>query len=571
MKYIIEKLNIILIIFFFTGCVINTPYLSMVQKQKKIREPSFTSDRRYYYFTQAQLQSIRGNLDAAVDYLQQAIICDNESIFLKKELLLLYLRMNKANKGLEVVKGILQQEPDNVAALILLGKLNYDMGNLENAINAYSRVIEIDAEQEDIYLFLGNIYLKKGEITKAETLYKKLAEKFPESYAGHFFLGKIYADKGNLSKAKKEFQRTLEIEPELEIPQFELAKIFIQTGEKKKAINTYKNILEKQPDNSRALTELAYYYHRINRKKNAEELFIKLGKKSIKDISVIKTVSSIFFSEKNYNGACTVYEGMLKGAPNSDSIHYSAGLSYDLNKKYKKALLHYNKVKHESDFYEKTVFNIAFIHGKLGEIDRAIAILKKNLKEFPDSIPTILYLSSFYNEAGEFDKSVTLLKQSVEINPDYAELHFRLGLAYDKLGLKNDCIKAMQSVVRLNPQHAEGLNYLGYTYADMGENLDKAEELVKKALKLRPDDGYIMDSLGWVYFKKKIYEKALEYLIKAAELIPDDPTIQEHLGDAYSQTGDKKKALEAYKNSLLKINDNESDIQQKILNLQNNM
>ncbi len=569
MKYIIKTLNILLIIFFFTGCAINKQYLSVDHKQ--IRKPSFTSDRKYYYFIQARLQSIKGNPDAAVNYLQKAITCDNESIFLKKELLLLYLNMNKTDKGLEVVKEILHQEPDNVAVLILLGKLNYDMGNLENTINVYSRVIEIDPGQEDIYLFLGNIYLKQGEVAKAETLYKKLGENFPEAYAGHFFLGKIYADKGDFNKAKKEFQRTLELEPELEIPQFELAKIFIQTGEKKKAIKIYKSILEKQPDNLKALIELAYYYHIINRKKNAEKLFIKLGKKSIKDIAVIKMVSRIYLAKEDYNAASTVYEGMLKGAPDSDSIHYSAGLSYDLNKNYKKALLHYNKVKHGSEFYEKTVFNIAFIHAKCGKTDRTIATLEKNLKDFPDSVPTILYLNYFYYEAGEFNKSVTLLKQGIKINPDYSELHFQLGVIYDKLGLKNDCLKAMQTVIKINPQHVEGLNYLGYTYADMGESLDKAEELVTKALNLRPNDGYIIDSLGWVYYKKKKYKKALKYLIKAAELIPDDPTVQDHLGDAYFQNGDKKKAIEAYKNSLFKKNGNKSDIQEKILKLQNNM
>jgi Tfp pilus assembly protein PilF len=96
------------------------------------------------------------------------------------------------------------------------------------------------------------------------------------------------------------------------------------------------------------------------------------------------------------------------------------------------------------------------------------------------------------------------------------------------------------------------LNYLGYTYADLGQNLDEAERLIKEALKYKPNDGYITDSLGWVYYKKGEFEKAIKYLTRAIELVPDDPIMLEHLGDAYLKVNDKANALKFYQKSLQK-------------------
>jgi Flp pilus assembly protein TadD len=108
----------------------------------------------------------------------------------------------------------------------------------------------------------------------------------------------------------------------------------------------------------------------------------------------------------------------------------------------------------------------------------------------------------------------------------------------------------MKMVIQLSPDDAEALNYLGYTYADLGINLDEAETLIQTALQLKPNDGYITDSLAWVYFKRGNYTEALQLLQKAIKLVPDDPIILEHLGDVYQKLDRKEKAINYYKRSL---------------------
>ena len=186
------------------------------------------------------------------------------------------------------------------------------------------------------------------------------------------------------------------------------------------------------------------------------------------------------------------------------------------------------------------------------------------IKKVPDNPEFMNYLGSFYEDVEEFGHAEKALKQGIEIDSKNIDLHFRLGVVYDKWGKKDSSIKEMKAVIRLDPKNADALNYLGYTYADLGRNLDEAENLIKEALQYKPDDGYITDSLGWVYFKKGLYKKALKLLKKAVELIPDDPIILEHLGDAYLKINDKKNALKFYERSLKQKKEDKEELEKKI-------
>jgi len=138
----------------------------------------------------------------------------------------------------------------------------------------------------------------------------------------------------------------------------------------------------------------------------------------------------------------------------------------------------------------------------------------------------------------------------LEENKENMDLLFQLGAIYDKMGNFEKMIVQMKEVLRLDPNHADALNYLGYSYADRGIHLDEALKLIQKAMTLKPNMGYITDSLGWVYFKLGDYEKARIELEKANQLTPDDPIVTEHLGDSYYKLHRIEKAVEFYEKAL---------------------
>ena len=102
----------------------------------------------------------------------------------------------------------------------------------------------------------------------------------------------------------------------------------------------------------------------------------------------------------------------------------------------------------------------------------------------------------------------------------------------------------------MKPEQPYVLNYLGYSWIDQGLYLDRAQAMIIKAASLRPNDGYVIDSLGWGYYKLGKYKKAVLELERATELRPQDPVINDHLGDAYWRVGRKREAKFQWNRSL---------------------
>lgn len=114
-----------------------------------------------------------------------------------------------------------------------------------------------------------------------------------------------------------------------------------------------------------------------------------------------------------------------------------------------------------------------------------------------------------------------------------ATLDRNLAITYEQLGSDDKAEERFLAALTVNPDDAFTLNYLGYWWADEGRNLDEAIKLIEKAVELRPESGYFVDSLGWVHYKLGNYPVAVELLEKATTLEPADPVIFDHLGDAY--------------------------------------
>ena len=129
-------------------------------------------------------------------------------------------------------------------------------------------------------------------------------------------------------------------------------------------------------------------------------------------------------------------------------------------------------------------------------------------------------------------------------------LHFNLGTTFDKLERFKDVVHSMETVLKLDSEHADALNYLGYSYADRGINKEEALELTRRAVSLKPDNGYYVDSLGWAFFKLGRLEEALKEIQRAAFLVGDDPVIYEHLGEIYVKQNLPDQAKQAWVRSL---------------------
>jgi len=554
-----------------TGAVLDRPPESgeseVVSESAVVTE--IPSENAYYYYTESQIQKRRGNFDAAATLMKQAIDKDPDSLFLHRELAKLYLQKKDNVRALAVVEQILNRAPEDVEALIIYGQIQLTQKNLQAAKAAYEKVIGIDPNRERIYLILGGIYREEQDLERALDIYTQLVEHYPQSYAGHYYIGKILFAKGNTEAAERELKKTIELAPDLEEPRFELIRIYESRGNQKESIRLYREILGNDPDNIRAGMALAVLHYRGGRTDEGDALLSSIGRRSMSDRRILSAIVKVYLDPGDYEGAVMILDGMAKGAPDNPGIHFLSGVAYDGLDQSEEAIAAFLKVPADSKFYENAVVHIAFLYQKLERVDDGIEFLQGVIRTVPDNPEFHLHLGTFYESVENYARAEDILRKGLSLDPENPRLHFRMGVVYDKWGRKEDSIQAMKTVIRLDPKHANALNYLGYTYADLGKNLDEAERLIKEALKHKPDDGYITDSLGWVYYKKGRYEEALKYLERAASIVPDDPIILEHVGDVHLKLSNKEKALEFYRRSLeIREKDREA-VEEKIKGITN--
>ena len=180
---------------------------------------------------------------------------------------------------------------------------------------------------------------------------------------------------------------------------------------------------------------------------------------------------------------------------------------------------------------------IAELLEKNNKPDAAIRVLKKLVSETKNIEAQIqigdIYrrLDDFSNALKEYNIAASMVGEPIP--ETHWELLYARGMTYERLKKWDKAEADLKAALSYEPDHPYILNYLGYSWADQGINLSKAAEMIERAVQLQPQDGYIVDSLGWVYFRMKDYGRAVKYLERAVELMPYDPTINDHLGDAY--------------------------------------
>ncbi|HSQ21089.1 MAG TPA: tetratricopeptide repeat protein, partial [Blastocatellia bacterium] len=235
-----------------------------------------------------------------------------------------------------------------------------------------------------------------------------------------------------------------------------------------------------------------------------------------------------------------------------------------------KALEEFERIPEKSELFVDARIQVANIHDRRGQTQKAIEVLQLALRQKNDRKEIYAFLSSLYRKLKDYPKAIQAIERVIALDPKNDQAHFQLGALYDENKNKDKSIASMKKAIELNPQNAPALNYLGYTWAEMGVQLDEAESLILRALKIEPNDGFYIDSLGWVYYQKGDYPRALEQLERAVEITVDDPAIIEHLADAYEKIGKPDRALTRYREALKlsKENDQTKRIREKIQRLE---
>ena len=210
---------------------------------------------------------------------------------------------------------------------------------------------------------------------------------------------------------------------------------------------------------------------------------------------------------------------------------------YESLKKPELAIKAYERIPANSPLHRNAAIQMATNLDSLDRADEAEKHLGALIKDHPDDLEAIVALGNvlrghkkFAECADVYSKAVALVPQPEKAN--WVLFYFR-GICYERAHQWPKAEADLKKALELFPEQPHVLNYLGYSWIDQGVHLDQGMDMIKRAVQQRPDDGYIVDLLGWAYFRIGNYEEAVKQLEHAIELKPEDPTINDHLGDAY--------------------------------------
>ncbi len=486
-------------------------------------------------------------------------------------------------------------------------------GRVDEAARALNKLLAL-APSARIYLEGANFLWRAGRANEARDLLKSALEKFPDqreiylTLATTYYAEKRYADavvtlhdylnrhpediaarqeSGAILIESKQFAEALDVltaipkDKRTPIVLYYMAKANAGLGKTRQALGLLRSAVLEDPSFMEAWVELAYLYEvdgdyvqaektygrllelgetsdevwlrliTLNLKLNNPDKALSLYRRGPSDPDFALEAAGRFLDEKFYDQAAQILEPLAAAKTPPTRLWFSlAIIAFEGKGDAEKALTYLAKVPENDPSFEQAVrFRINLL-SQTGKHAEALALVEEGKRRLPDKGAYWLLQSSVQEAAGNLAEAKATLDEALAKWPQDTDLLYALGIILDKLKQPEAGIAAMERIIAINPDHADALNYVGYTLADQKKDLDRALLLIKKALEIKPDSGYIVDSLAWAYFRMGKLDQAWEEIQRAVVLAEADPTIWEHYGDLAAAKGLKDKAREGYRRSL---------------------
>jgi tetratricopeptide (TPR) repeat protein len=214
---------------------------------------------------------------------------------------------------------------------------------------------------------------------------------------------------------------------------------------------------------------------------------------------------------------------------------------YENLKKPQLAIKVYERMPADSPLRRNAEIQLGVNYDAIDRTDDAKKHLEKLILSRADDLEAIMALGNILRARKSFQECADVYGKGIANiarpeKPNWLIFYFR-GICYERAKQWPKAEADLKKALELYPDQPHVLNYLGYSWVDQGVNLDEGMAMIRKAVDQRPDDGYIVDSLGWAYYRINNFDEAVKHLERAVELKPEDPTINDHLGDAYWKVG----------------------------------
>ena len=516
-----------------------------IDKPAKIQK---TNAEFVYKFLLAEIAAQRGDLTSAGHlYYDLAKLTKNIPLAQRATNIAGYARNGRL--ALDSAELWRQLDNDSLEAKQILAELFISSGNLAKARPIIEKLLEQEKTRADGFLYLNNLLTKVENKKNALRFILAISKPYPDLAEAHFSIAHTAYFAGDLKLAEKELDITESIKPN-----WETAALFrgymLAIDWPEKALEFYQSFLNVNPNSNEVRLEYAKILANLKMYSKAKSEFLRLVDGSLASPEISLTVALLslelndnMLAEKFFNQA------LERGYSDRDKIQIYLAKIYLDRKEPDLAITFLDKISSGQLFVEAKILT-AEILAEHKSVDDGIASLSKykNLSlddklQFLKAKTSLLYNNNRQQDAFDLMKGAdSNFNNSAEFKFDYAMLAEKMG----NLLLMEQLLK---EAIKIKPDYAYAYNALGYSYADRNIKLTDAKKYIEIALSISPSNHYIMDSMGWLHFRMGNIEIALQFIEKAYK-IQKDPEIAAHLGEILWKMGKLKQAEKVWEESI---------------------
>ena len=329
-----------------------------------------------------------------------------------------------------------------------------------------------------------------------------------------------------------------------------------EQGKTAGALEYLGRLIELEPENDRYRTAYARMLVNARRFDDALEEFRTLAEQTPEDADVRYALALLLLQTNRHDEAEEQFETLIEQGQQVETAQYYLGQLAETREHLVLAIRRYQRVDQGQHYLDAQV-RIAVLLAKQDRLDRARehlhAVQSRNSKE---EVRLYLVESELLIDADKYGDAKAIYDHALEEHPENTDLLYARAMLAEKMDRLDLLEQDLRSILSREPNNAQALNALGYTLADKTDRYEEAYEFISRALELKPDDYYVLDSMGWVLYRLGRHQEALEYLRRAAAA-SDDSEVAAHLGEVLWVTGDKAGAHQVWESALETTPDDE--------------
>jgi tetratricopeptide (TPR) repeat protein len=467
-----------------------------------------------------------------------------------------YARMPEL--ALEAAKLWHEADPDSAAALQMVTLYLAAVRRVDEAEPYLKKLLSSsETNAENVFMQLNRLLATNPDKAANLRLVRRLAADYPDLANAHFAISQAALAAQDEQLALQEIRRASGLRPDWAIAAVFEAQI-LQKKSPAEAARRLERFVDKYPEQNEVRMSFARLLVGEKRYAEARKQFEVLLAANPDNTEVIYAVGLLAYQLKDYSTAQTSMKRLLElGYRDADGVRYILGQIAEAQKQWGQAIAWYEQIQ-SGDHFLPSRLRAAQAMAKQGKLDAARAYLHAvKVTRKQDEVQLIIAEAQLLRDADDTGGAFALLERALEKRPGQPELLYDFALTAEKLGRFDILEQSLRKVIKLQPDHAHAYNALGYSLADRNLRLPEARKLIEKALQLRPDDGFIIDSMGWVTYRQGDLKGAESYLRRAYD-DQQDAEIAAHLGEVLWVEGKRDEARRIWTEALTKHPENES-------------